>query len=38
MYYDAAKMNVYIAKHLPKNTYSMAIITNLLIYNGDRPA
>ena len=36
-YYDAAKLNSYFAKHLPKNTYSVAILTNLLIYNGDNP-
>lgn len=36
-YYDAAKLNTYFAKHLPKNTYSVAILTNLLIYNGDNP-
>ena len=36
-YYDAAKINTYLAKHLPKNTYSIAVVTNLLIYNGDRP-
>ena len=37
IYYDAAKMNLYFAKHIPKNTYSVAILTNLLIYNGDNP-
>ncbi len=36
-YYDAAKMNTYFAKHLPKNTYSIAIITNLCIYNSSNP-
>lgn len=30
-------MNAYFSKHLPKNTYSIAILTNLLIYNGDNP-
>ena len=35
-YYDAAKMNDYFAKHLPKNTFSLCVITNLLIYNGNR--
>jgi hypothetical protein len=30
-------MNTYFAKNLPKNTYSVAILTNLLIYNGDNP-
>jgi hypothetical protein len=35
-YYDAAKMNTYFKKLLPKGTYSVAIITDLLIYNGDR--
>ena len=30
-------MNVYFSKHLPKNCYSIAILTNLLIYNGDNP-
>jgi hypothetical protein len=30
-------MNTYFAKHLPKNTYSVAILTNLLIYNGSNP-
>jgi len=29
-------MNTYFKKILPKNTYSIAIVTNLLIYNGDR--
>lgn len=37
-YYDAAKMNFYFTKKLPKNCYSIHIITNLLIYNGDNPA
>ena len=31
-------MNTYFAKHLPKNTYSVAILTNLLIYNGSNPS
>jgi len=30
-------MNEYFAKRLPKNTYSIAVLTNLLIYNGDNP-
>jgi len=30
-------MNTYFAKHLPKNTYSIAILTNLPIYNGSNP-
>lgn len=30
-------MNNYFAKHLPKNTYSVAILTNLTIYNGANP-
>ena len=37
IYYDAAKMNVYFSKKLPKKCYSIAILTNLLIYNGDNP-
>ena len=36
-YYDASKLNTHFAKHLPKNTYSVAILTNLLIYNGENP-
>lgn len=36
-YYDGAKMNFYFTKHLPKKCYSIAILTNLLIYNGDNP-
>lgn len=36
-YYNAAKMNTYFAKQLPKNTYAIAILTNLFIYNGDNP-
>ena len=36
-YYNGVKINEYFAKHLPKNTYSIAILTNLLIYNGDNP-
>ena len=36
-YYNGVKINEYFAKQLPKNTYSIAIITNLLIYNGDNP-
>lgn len=31
-------MNQYFKNNLPKNAYSMAIITNLLIYNGDNIA
>jgi hypothetical protein len=30
-------MNAYFAKNLPKNAYCIAIITNLLIYNGKNP-
>ena len=37
VYYNAAIMNIYFAKNLPKNSYSVAILTNLLIYNGDNP-
>jgi hypothetical protein len=37
-YYDAALMNTYFAKHLPKKCYSIAILTDLLIYNGDNLA
>lgn len=36
-YYDASKINQYFTKHLPKNTYSVAILSNLLIYNGSNP-
>ena len=36
-YYDAAKINQYFQKHLPKKAYSIAVITSLLIYNGDNP-
>ena len=36
-YYDGAKMNFYFTKYLPKKCYSIAILTNLLIYNGDNP-
>lgn len=31
-------MNVHFSKHLPKKCYSIAILTDLLIYNGDNPA
>jgi hypothetical protein len=30
-------MNQHFAKHLPKHAYSVAILTNLNIYNGDNP-
>ncbi len=30
-------MNQYFKNQIPKDAYSMAIITNLLIYNGDNP-
>lgn len=30
-------MNVYFSKNLPKKCYSIAILTDLLIYNGDNP-
>lgn len=36
-YYDAAMINTYFAKNLPKKCYSIAVITDLLIYNGDNP-
>lgn len=36
-YYDAALMNVHFSKNLPKKCYSIAILTDLLIYNGDNP-
>ncbi len=36
-YYDGAKLNFYYSKHLPKKAYSIAVITSLLIYNGDNP-
>ena len=36
-YYDGAKLNFYFSKHLPKKTFSIAVITSLLIYNGDNP-
>ena len=29
-------MNTYFKKLLPKNAFSVAVVTNLLIYNGDR--
>jgi hypothetical protein len=29
-------MNTYFTKIIPKNAFSVAVITNLLIYNGDR--
>ena len=37
MYYNGVRVNEYFSKHLPKNTYSIAIVTNLLIYNGNNP-
>ena len=36
-YYDSAMINTYFAKNLPKKSYSIAVITDLLIYNGDNP-
>jgi hypothetical protein len=37
IYYDGTKFNTYFAKKLPPKCYSIAILTDLLIYNGNNP-
>ena len=35
LFYDSGKINEYFSKHIPKDSYAFAVITNLLLYHSN---